>query len=108
MERKANDNDSVSMKEYVDARISDLKDMLSEGNRLAEKAIDQYSKTTDEWKTLHNGLQRKNDDDRNMFVRKEDADKQSKLNMQRTIVIIMVVSIVVGAIYQLMNFLTKK
>jgi hypothetical protein len=108
MERKVNNNESVSMRDYVDARIDDLKEMLATIDRLNAKAIDQYSKTTDEWKVLHNDLQRKLQDDRNMFVKKEDADKETKAIFQRTTVIIMVVSIIVGVLFSVLNAVLKK
>ena len=82
-----NENNSVSMRDYVDARFDDLKEMLSTIDRLNAKAIDQYSKTTDEWKALHNDLQRKLQDDRNMYVTKEAAEKQSKANFQKVTVV---------------------
>jgi len=74
-----NTNDAVSIKDYVDTRFEDLKEMLKEIQLLNAKATDQYSKTTDEWKTLHNDLQRKIQDDRNMYVRKEDLKKSLQI-----------------------------
>jgi hypothetical protein len=108
MEKKSNENETVSLRDYVDARIDDLKEMLATIDRLNAKAIDQYSKTTDEWKILHNDLQRKLQDDRNMYVKKEDAEKESKAIFQRTTVVIMVVSIIVGVLFKIMDLLTKK
>jgi hypothetical protein len=56
------------MKRYVDTNF-----------KLDRKAVDQYSKTNDEWKTLHNGLQRKMEEDRNQYVTREMLNKQSLL-----------------------------
>ena len=103
------------MKDYLDGRIDDIRDRFADFDKyvnkifeLNAKAIDQYSKTTDEWKVLHNDLQRKLQDDRNMFVTKDDASKQAKLTLQRTTVIILIVSIIVGILFSVLQFIFKK
>ena len=114
MEIKSN-NENVSMKDYLDGRIDDIRDRFADFDKyvnkifeLNAKAIDQYSKTTDEWKVLHNDLQRKLQDDRNMFVTKEDADKRQRFMMQRTTVIILIVSIIITIIFAVIQLVLKK
>lgn len=82
----------VNPKEYTDQRIEDLKSYIDSNFSQDRKAVDQYSKTNDEWKNLHNGLQRKMEDDRGNYITREMMNKQ-------TILILMAVGILI-AIYE--------
>lgn len=69
----------ISTKKYVDGKVKELIRWSRSNFKLDRKAVDQYSKTNDEWKTMHNGLQRKMEEDRGKYVTKEDLNRQTKL-----------------------------
>ena len=69
----------INLKDYTDAQIKSLKEYADTNFTLDRKAVDQYSKTNDEWKLLHNGLQRKMEEDRANYVTKDMLNKQSLL-----------------------------
>ena len=92
MENRHTD-DSVSLRQYVD-KIFEL------NNKALDKALDELK----EWKELHNGLQRKIEDDRNMYVKKEDLDNRIKVVWSRMLTVI---SIIVGLIV-IYQFVFKK
>jgi hypothetical protein len=65
----------ISTKQYVDNQVAWQKKVNKERNEhnIAEfksirRAVDKYSDTNDEWKTLHNGLQRQLLDQQKGFV----------------------------------------
>lgn len=74
---------SVNMQTYVDKRIDDLEKLMVTNLTLDRIAVAQYSKTNDEWKLLHNGLQRKMEEDKNMFVTREMLDKANELTIKQ-------------------------
>ena len=90
---KENTDDSVPLRLYIE-KIFELN----------EKALHKALEELKEWKELHNGLQRKMEEDRNMYVRKEDLDARVKLVWSRTLTLI---SIIVGLIV-IYQFLFKK
>jgi hypothetical protein len=83
----------VSLKKYVD-KIFELN----------EKALNKALEELKEWKELHNGLQRKMEEDKNMYVTKKDLADSTKLIYSRMLT---VVSIIVGIIV-IYQFLFKK
>lgn len=68
----------IDLKEYIDSRIEALKELMDVNLALDRKAVEQYSKTNDEWKLLHNGLQRKMEDERGKYVVQENYDQNIK------------------------------
>lgn len=83
---------NINIKDYIDSKINDLRIYIDSNLNQDRRAVDQYSKTNDEWKNLHNGLQRKMEDDRGNYVTKEMMNKQSVL-------IIMIIGILI-ALYE--------
>lgn len=69
----------INIKDYIDIRISSLEKYIDSNLTSDRKAVDQYSKTNDEWKTMHNGLQRKMEEDRSQYVTREALNKQTLL-----------------------------
>lgn len=69
----------ITSKDYIDGKINSLKEYTDSNFQQDRKAVDQYSKTNDEWKNLHNGLQRKMEDDRGQYVTREMLNKQTTL-----------------------------
>jgi len=82
----------MKLRDYIDQRFRDAKDYVDSNLYQDRKAVDQYSKTNDEWKAMHNGLQRKMEEDRSLYVTKEQMNKQSVL-------IIMIMGVLI-AIYE--------
>lgn len=85
----------MDLKDYIDQRFKDFKDYIDSNLYLDRKAVDQYSKTNDEWKGLHNGLQRKMEEDKNNFVTKDMLDKQSQLVFTKVSILIAVISLAI-------------
>lgn len=69
----------IEIKDYVDSKVDSLKDYVDSNFQQDRKAVDQYSKTNDEWKNLHNGLQRKMEEDRGQYITREMLNKQTML-----------------------------
>lgn len=90
-------------KKYINNQIKWLKRLLEAKIEDDRKAVDQYSKTNDEWKIMHNGLQRKMEEDRGQYVTKEMLDKQTQLQNNRTIAIVTVVGIVITAAVKILD-----
>jgi len=100
--------EEVTIKEYVDSQMESMKVYVDSNFQLDRKAVDQYSKTNDEWKLLHNGLQRKMEDDRGLYVTKDMMDEQSKLLWSRMVQIVTIAGIIVGALITIYNTFIKK
>lgn len=94
-------------KKYINNQIKWLKRLLEAKIEDDRKAVDQYSKTNDEWKIMHNGLQRKMEEDRGQYVTKEMLDKQSQLQTNRTVAIVTITGIVIGALIKLLDIFIK-
>lgn len=69
----------IDIKEYIDSQFKAMRDYVDINFALDRKAVDQYSKTNDEWKLLHNGLQRKMEEERGKYVYQERYDQAQKL-----------------------------
>ncbi len=70
---------NINIKDYIDTKVQGLRDYIDSNLGQDRKAVDQYSKTNDEWKSLHNGLQRKMEEDRDNYVTRDMMNKQSIL-----------------------------
>ena len=68
----------IDIKEYIDRRLNDLEKYMNINFELDRKAVEQYSKTNDEWKVLHNGLQRKLEEERGKYVYQDRYDQNEK------------------------------
>lgn len=68
----------IDIKEYVDNRFEALEKYMNINFMLDRKAVEQYSKTNDEWKLLHNGLQRKLEEERGKYVILDRYDQNEK------------------------------
>lgn len=83
MEQK---NVDIDIKEYIDRRFDALEKYMNINFELDRKAVEQYSKTNDEWKLLHNGLQRKLEEERGKYVyqdRYDQNENQSNTKMEK-------------------------
>lgn len=89
--------DDDLLKAYIDGRYDALKMYIDANFTADRKAVDQYSKTNDEWKLLHNGLQRKMEEDRNMYVTREMLEKQTQLIWSRVVTIASVLGLLITA-----------
>lgn len=65
----------IDLLDYIDHRFASLKEYIDVNFLLDRKAVEQYSKTNDEWKLLHNGLQRKMEEERGKYVVQERYDQ---------------------------------
>lgn len=92
-----NPKDDELLKAYIDTKYDSLKTYVDSNLASDRKAVDQYSKTNDEWKLLHNGLQRKMEDDRNMYVTREMLDKQTQLILSRVMMVASVLGLLITA-----------
>lgn len=69
----------IKTRKYVNNQVRWLEKTMDTNLERDRKAVDQYSKTNDEWKLLHNDLIRKMERDREQFVTKADLARQTKL-----------------------------
>lgn len=69
---------NIELKQYIDERFASLEKLMNINFELDRKAVDQYSKTNDEWKFLHNGLQRKMEEERGKYVVQDRYDQDTK------------------------------
>lgn len=69
----------IKTRKYINNQVRWLEKTMNVNFERDRKAVDQYSKTNDEWKLLHNDLQRKMERDRDQYVTKTDLNRQTKV-----------------------------
>lgn len=76
---------NIELKQYIDERFEALEKLMNVNFELDRKAVEQYSKTNDEWKVLHNGLQRKLEEERGKYVAQERYDQNMKTTTDKMV-----------------------
>lgn len=65
----------IKTRKYVAERINESIRYFDAEIMSIRRAVDKYSDTNDEWKSLHNGLQRAMEKERQDFMRKDESGR---------------------------------
>ena len=60
---------------YIEVKIEESRRYFDSEIASIRRAVDKYSDTNDEWKSLHNGLQRSMEKERQEFMRKDESGR---------------------------------
>jgi len=82
----------VKTERYVEKRVYDLKAYFDAEMSSMRRAVDKYSETTDEWKELHNGLQRQMEKERGEFIKKDELGRLIQVLLALAVFILALVS----------------
>jgi hypothetical protein len=77
---------------YVKERIDELRKHYDAEISAIRRAVDKYSDTNDEWKELHNGLQRQMEKERTEFLKKDELSRIIQILVAVAVFILALVS----------------
>lgn len=69
----------IRTRKYVEDRLRDLRRYYDAELEAMRRAVDKYSVTNDEWKEIHNGLQRQMEHERAIFLKKDELGRMVQL-----------------------------
>ena len=82
----------IKTEKYVKEKIGEVRQYFEAEVSAIRRAVDKYSDTNDEWKSLHNGLQRQMEKERQEFLKKDELGRIIQILLAVAVFILALVS----------------